>query len=97
MTALAELVWGRCQTRRLTGVTVTIKVKYNDFRQIVRGRTEAEPVRDAADLAHRAINLLAPCFPVPRGIRLLGVTVSGLRQGEEISSPRQLMLFSQGM
>lgn len=94
MTALAELVWGRCRARHLTGVTVTIKVKYNDFRQIVRGRTATEPVRDAADLADRAINLLAPCFPVPRGIRLLGVTVSGLRTAGDVAAPRQLALFS---
>ncbi|GBQ40219.1 DNA polymerase IV [Komagataeibacter saccharivorans] len=90
---LSERVWGRCLTRGLTGITVTVKVKYNDFRQIVRGRTEAEPVRDAPDLGQRAMDLLAPCFPPRRGIRLLGVTVSGLREAGEEPAPRQLALF----
>ncbi|KPH85116.1 DNA polymerase IV [Komagataeibacter intermedius AF2] len=90
---LSTRVWNRCAARSLTGITVTIKVKYNDFRQIVRGRTALEPVRDATDLADRALGLLASCFPPPRGIRLLGVTVSGLRAGDVLAAPRQLALF----
>ncbi|WP_275100970.1 DNA polymerase IV [Komagataeibacter xylinus] len=93
MLALSERVWGRCVARGLTGVTVTLKVKYNDFRQIVRGRTAPEPVMDGADLARRALALLAPCFPPPRGIRLLGVTVSGLRVPGAVPPARQLALF----
>ncbi|RFP07003.1 DNA polymerase IV [Komagataeibacter xylinus] len=92
-TDLSARVWDRCTARSLTGVTVTIKVKYNDFRQIVRGRTAVEPVRDATDLADRAQALLAPCFPPPRGIRLLGITVSGLRARDQQPAPRQLALF----
>ncbi|GAO00837.1 DNA polymerase IV [Komagataeibacter xylinus NBRC 13693] len=90
---LSTRVWNRCTARSLTGITVTIKVKYNDFRQIVRGRTALEPVRDATDLVDRAQGLLAPCFPPPRGIRLLGVTVSGLRARDALAAPRQLALF----
>ncbi|MCE2564922.1 DNA polymerase IV [Komagataeibacter sp. FNDCF1] len=90
---LSARVWNRCTARSLTGVTVTIKLKYNDFRQIVRGRTAAEPVRDAPDLTDRAQGLLAPCFPLPRGIRLLGITVSGLRAQDTQPAPRQLALF----
>ncbi|BAK83737.1 DNA polymerase IV [Komagataeibacter medellinensis] len=90
---LAHKVWNRCQARDLTGVTVTVKVKYNDFRQIVRGRTGPDAVRDAADVQQRAALLFAPCFPPPRGIRLMGITVSGLRTAGGMPAPQQLALF----
>ncbi|GBQ10159.1 DNA polymerase IV [Komagataeibacter rhaeticus] len=91
--ALAHRVWSRCQARDLTGVTVTVKVRYNDFRQIVRGRTGLDAVRDDADLEQRACGLFMPCFPPARGIRLMGITVSGLRPAGGTPAPQQLALF----
>ena len=88
---LAEKVWQHCQARRLTGRTVTLKVKYADFRQITRSRTLPRPVRDAADLRDVAQELLQPLFPVDRGIRLLGVTLSSL-ESSDLPPPRQLSL-----
>lgn len=88
---LAEKVWQHCLARRLTGRTVTLKVKYADFRQITRSRTLPCPVRDAADLRDLALDLLQPLFPVDRGIRLLGVTLSSL-ESSDLPPPRQLSL-----
>ncbi|TBN41840.1 DNA polymerase IV [Paracoccus subflavus] len=88
---LAEKVWQHCLARRLTGRTVTLKVKYADFRQITRSRTLSCPVRDAADLRDLALDLLQPLFPVDRGIRLLGVTLSSL-ESSDLPPPRQLSL-----
>lgn len=88
---LAEKVWQHCQARRLTGRTVTLKVKYADFRQITRSRTLPRAVRDAADLRDVAQELLQPLFPVDRGIRLLGVTLSSL-ESSDLPPPRQLSL-----
>ena len=90
---LAHKVWSRCQERGLTGVTVTVKVRYNDFKQIVRGRTGLGAVCDDADLEQRAGDLFAPCFPPARGVRLMGITVSGLRPAGGVPSPQQLALF----
>lgn len=75
---LVDKVWRHCQVKRLTGRTVTLKVKYADFQQITRSRTLTGPVRGAQDLSDIAIGLLQPLFPVDRGIRLLGVTLSSL-------------------
>lgn len=75
---LADKVWRQCAARGLTGRTVTLKVKYADFRQITRSRTLPGPVRSGSDLEATALGLLQPVFPAERGIRLLGVTLSSL-------------------
>lgn len=58
--------------------TVTVKVKYADFRIVTRSRSFATPIGSAAALAAAAEALLAPLFPPVRPVRLLGVSVAGL-------------------
>lgn len=88
---LAEKVWRHCEGWGLTGRTVTLKVKYADFQQITRSRTLTAPVDGARDLGDMATDLLRPLFPVAKGIRLLGVTLSSLRSAAE-AAERQLSL-----
>jgi len=64
------------------GRTVTLKVKYSDFRQITRARTLPAPVGDRAAIELVARELLATVEPVERGVRLLGVTLSNLVRDE---------------
>jgi DNA polymerase-4 len=64
------------------GRTITLKVKYSDFRQITRARTLATPVGDRATIERVARDLLATVEPVERGVRLLGVTLSNLVRDE---------------
>ena len=76
---------------------MTLKVKYADFQQITRSRTICRGVRNAEELAGIASALLEPLFPVEKGIRLLGVTLSSLEaQGEE-PAIRQLSLGLPGL
>lgn len=76
--ALAEKVWRYCEAKNLTGRTVTLKVKYADFRQITRARTLPSTVLDGSELERWANALLDTVFPVEKGVRLLGVTLSSL-------------------
>ena len=48
------------------------------FRQITRSRSSVHPVASREELERISLELLRPCFPPPRGIRLLGVTISNL-------------------
>nr|WP_235891028.1 DNA polymerase IV [Pararhizobium mangrovi] len=73
---LAAKVWESCEAKGLSGRTVTVKVKYNDFRQITRRSTQPGPLRSASELEDAAVALLAPLYPFERSVRLLGVTVS---------------------
>lgn len=89
---LAAKVWLSCEDKDVTGRTVTLKVKYADFQQITRSRTIEPAVRGAEELIAIASALLEPLFPVDKGIRLLGVTLSSLEQERDGAPYRQLSL-----
>ena len=76
--ALAARVRAACDRRGLAGRTVTLKVKYADFRLVTRSRSAAVPYRSDPALTRAALDLLRGVLPPPRGVRLLGVTVSNL-------------------
>jgi len=91
MTPIVEKVWRHCQATGIRGRTVTVKVKFTDFTQITRAHTEATMIDGPGDLARAADALLTPLFPVPRGIRLLGITLSSL-ETKQAESERQMRL-----
>lgn len=80
---LAAKVWRHCESKRLLGRTVTLKVKYADFQIITRSRTTATPIETPEDIEAIGYALLDPLFPTAKGIRLLGVTVSSFIDDEE--------------
>lgn len=73
---MAADVWDWCDKAQAFGRTVTVKVKYNDFRQITRSRSFAAPVRSHRLLDGASLALVRTVLPTPQGIRLVGVTVS---------------------
>ncbi len=80
---------------RLTaGRTVTVKVKYADFRQITRSRSGVHPVASREELERISLELLRPCFTPPRGIRLLGVTLSNLTAGDPKMWPQLALILA---
>lgn len=85
--ALAAKVWRQSAARGLRGRTVTLKVKFADFHQITRRRTQGAPYGSAAELTETARALLEPLFPVQQGIRLLGVTLSSFQTDSAPASP----------
>ncbi|WP_347267659.1 DNA polymerase IV [Paracoccus sp. (in: a-proteobacteria)] len=96
--ALAELagkVWHHATASGRRGRTVTLKVKYGDFRQITRSRSLPGAVASPAQLLAMACELLAPVFADAHGVRLLGITLSGLDEAGAQAPPRQLGLFDQ--
>ena len=93
LVSLAEKVWRHCEAKGLTGRTVTLKVKFADFQQITRSRTLTRTVDGSAEMTEIARTLLAAVFPVTKGIRLLGVTLSSLENGEDGIETEQLALF----
>lgn len=86
-----EKVWRYCDATHIRGHTVTLKVKFADFRQITRSRTNAAVIETQVELEQLAFALLGPVFPVQKGIRLLGVTLSSLAE-ERSKADDQLRL-----
>ena len=84
---LADGVTARLRGAGLTARTVNIKVRFGGFDTITRSRTVDPPIDGAVEVARAAKRLLAD-IDVSRGVRLLGVSVSGLAP----RGPRQLSL-----
>jgi DNA polymerase-4 len=74
---MADAVGSRLRRAGVAGRTVVLKVRFGDFRTITRSVTLPSPVDDGVAIAQTAGELLATVDPAP-GVRLLGVTVSGL-------------------
>ncbi len=72
-----DAAWRRISRADVSGRTVTLKIKYADFRINTRSQTRAIPVRTRDDLAATGRDLLRALLPVDTGIRLLGLTLSG--------------------
>ncbi len=70
--------------------TVTLKIKYHDFRQITRSTTLAKPFQSSADLFHAACRLMDDEL-LKQNIRLIGVGASNLVAAR---TPAQMDLFS---
>jgi DNA polymerase IV len=79
---IAGKVWRHCEGAHVRGRTVTLKVKYANFRIVTRSRTNEMPVSSRGELEAQGAALLEPLFPVERGIRLLGISLSSLTAGE---------------
>ncbi|WP_375381097.1 DNA polymerase IV [uncultured Sphingomonas sp.] len=73
---MADDVWRWCERAQAFGRTVTVKVKFGDFRQITRGRSHAGAVADQPTLRQSSLDLVRSIYPPETGIRLVGVTVS---------------------
>ena len=75
---LAEKVAALLQTRSTSGLTLTLKIKYDDFQNVTRSHTQSEPIEQAEVMLALAEELLARTEAGARPVRLLGLTVSNL-------------------
>ncbi|MGC9269874.1 DNA polymerase IV [Acidiphilium sp.] len=90
LVAVCARLWAAYQRGVSSGRTVTVKLKFTDFRQITRSRSTAEPIVMRSELERISLDLARSCFPLPRPLRLLGVTLSNL--DDEDRASRQLAL-----
>lgn len=76
-----------CQSK---GRTLTLKVKYADYQQVTRSRTNSKPFSCAEDIASVALDLLNATEVESKFARLLGVAISNL--DEENAEPEYTQL-----
>jgi DNA polymerase-4 len=76
--AMADEVWAWCEKHQVFGQTVTVKIKYADFRHVTRSRTLQAPVAAREHLHQVCIALTQSVYPITMGIRLVGVSISKL-------------------
>jgi DNA polymerase IV len=88
---IIDKVWEHCERSGGRGRTVTLKVKFANFRQITRSQTSQTQIGSRSELDEVGNALLEPLFPVARGIRLLGISLSSLA-ADEHDGERQVNL-----
>lgn len=88
--ALALRVARLQEKRGLAGRTVTVKVRYDDFRTVTRSRTLSAPERCGETIGEIAVSLAAKTEFATRPVRLLGVTMSNFPSPAEMDRPVQL-------
>lgn len=79
---IAKTVCNRLQKYALKGRTITLKIKYSDFKQVTRSRSFSDSLNDSDVISTTAKELLAATDSQGRKIRLLGITVSNFHQTE---------------
>ncbi len=83
----------RLKNAGTTGRTITVKVKFSDFKQITRSKTLQSYIRSFETL-HKEVTEIRKSMNLDEcRIRLLGVSVSNLENDE--SAERQLLLFKE--
>src|SRR5208337_4180660 len=73
---IVRIVYKRLQAQNLRGRTITLKIKYGDFKQITRSRSFSEPVDDFQNISQTACKLLRSTEPINVKVRLLGIYMS---------------------
>lgn len=90
---LEKELFERLDHAMTTGRTITLKIKFSDFRQITRSRTIHNYIHDFNSL-HREVTAIRKSLDLEgERIRLMGVTVSNLIT--EDNADRQLHLFEE--
>ncbi|MNY46273.1 DNA polymerase IV [compost metagenome] len=90
---IAKTVADRLQRYQLKGRTLTLKIKYSDFKQITRNQSFLHEINDLQTIAQTAKELLLKTSPEDKKIRLLGITLSNFNEIFTHKNTSQLELF----
>jgi DNA polymerase-4 len=85
----ADIVGWRLRAEGLKGKTITLKIKFEDFSEMSRGRTINNAMYSTKIISDCAITQLTE-YPLKKKVRLIGIAVSNLEVSSEES---QFSLF----
>jgi DNA polymerase IV len=77
---IIDIVWRRIDNTGVKGRTVILKARYSDFRTLTRSKSLPRNIADRAEFAAIGHALLGQLLPAAMGVRLLGLTLSGIDQ-----------------
>ncbi len=83
---MSDALDARIEKAKASGKTITLKIKYSDFKSITRSITIGQPTADIDEILRLGIHLLDKVELV-RTVRLIGIGISNLgddSEGEEI-------------
>jgi len=79
---LAEQIEALLKQKTLMGRTITLKVKYFDFKTITRRITVSDPVRESTEIMEHVVDLLDRTDAGGKKVRLLGIVISNFKETE---------------
>src|SRR6516165_8628871 len=83
---IIDKVWRYCESSGTRGRTVTLKIKYADFQQITRSHSVHGVIDGRTALEEICLALLKAQYPMTKGIRLLGISLSALRSADTVAA-----------
>lgn len=86
MDSIIEIVWERIARAEARGRTVTLKLRYADFRTLTRARSLHHFVSGKEEFGQIGHALLSDLMPLPQPIRLMGLTLSALEQESAVAT-----------
>jgi len=86
LSPIIDKVWRYCESTGTRGRTGTLKIKYADFHQITRSQSLHGVIEGRTALEDISTELLRKQFPVTKGIRLLGISISRLAPADSVDS-----------
>lgn len=90
---LSQDVGWRLRRAGLKGRTITIKLKFHDFKTITRSHTLPEKINQDNIIYQEGVRLLETNYTGEKSLRLLGVTVSGFSKEDGLEG--QFSLFAE--
>ena len=75
---IAERLTDRMKRYNIAGRTITLKIKYYNFKRISRSLTCKEPVKDRKIIMENVLRLIPKTDLGKRKVRLVGVSISKL-------------------
>lgn len=88
---VAEKCWRRYKQSEANAHTITLKVKFDDFKQITRSKSFEEAI-DSANLFDQGLESLMESFELSQPVRLVGCSLSNFEREEKIGENGQLTL-----
>lgn len=73
--SITDELWRRIEKKKHYGRTLTLKVKFADFKQITRSESQNQVIRSRNELEQKLLAILA-LVDISEGVRLLGASVS---------------------
>lgn len=90
--AIAQTLHQRLERHQASGRTLTLKLKFSDYQQITRSRTQTISIRDYETIWSIAQDLFSGIELNDRHLRLVGLSLSNLSHAEQLELI-QLPLF----
>ncbi len=84
-----DIMWKRCEAKKKAGKTLTVKLRFSDFKTITRSRSQAEPYTYKEMEA--TVKDLLPFERIRiQGVRLLGTTMSNFPSDKKETASQQI-------